>query len=374
MTIQIKQIKLREVRLPLKEPFKISSGTMDLRHLLLLEIQDMDGISVWSECVTDVAPNYSPETVETARLVIAKYIAPRVLGVRFESPASLNQEIMRHFRGHPMARAAVEMGAWCLEATRRGVSLSKLLGGTRSDIITGISIGIQPSPSALVEKVKVALAAGYPKIKIKIKPGSDLDYLKAVRKEFGRKVSLMVDANNAYTVKDFPHLKKLDELELLMLEQPLDGDDLVRHGQLQKMIKTPICLDESITSLARAEDMITLGAGKIINIKPGRVGGFSNSIAIHDLCERHLIPVWCGGMLESGIGRAYNVALASLPNFRLPGDLSPSARYWERDLVLPEWTMSKKGLVKVPVEPGLGVSVNLDLIDRFTQRLETLSL
>src|ERR1051325_1508673 len=231
----------------------------------------------------------------------------------------------------------------------------------------------QGSPEALVRRARAAVEQGYQKIKLKIAPGADVPYVRAVREALGPQVHLMVDANSAYTLDDAEHLRQLDALDLLMIEQPLGRDDLVRHAALQRFLTTPLCLDESITDLERAEDMITLQSGRIVNIKPGRVGGFAQSIAIHDLCQRHGIPVWCGGMLESSIGRAYNVALASLPNCSLPGDLSPSARYWERDIVTPEWTMDADGMVRVPREaPGMGVEVDLDRVEHLTVRREVL--
>jgi O-succinylbenzoate synthase len=269
-----------------------------------------------------------------------------------------------------MAKGAVEMGFWGLEAELSQVPLAELLGGTRGRIATGISLGIQASPEALVERVRRALDEGYRKVKIKIKPGADLAYLKAARRAFGDATRLMADANNSYTVADFDHLARFDELGLLMIEQPLAWDDLVRHAALQKRLETPLCLDESITSRDRAEDMITLGSGRIVNVKPGRVGGFSESKAIHDLCRANGVPVWCGGMLESGVGRAYNVALASLKGFTLPGDVSPSARYWAQDVVDPEWTMDD-GMVKVPWDrPGLGVTVDVEHVEALTVRYE----
>jgi O-succinylbenzoate synthase len=248
-----------------------------------------------------------------------------------------------------------------------------MLGGTREQIATGISLGIQSSPEALVELAQAARTQGYRKIKLKIAPGQDVDYVGAVRGALGMSVDLMADANSAYTLADASTLRQLDAMELTMLEQPLGREDLVRHAALQQSLRTPLCLDESITDLERAEDMVTLGSGRIINIKPGRVGGFSASLAIHDYCWAHHVPVWCGGMLESGVGRAHNVALASLPNFKLPGDLSPSARYWERDIVTPEWTMDGTGMVKVPLDaPGMGVTVDLDRVDNLTVRRDVI--
>jgi O-succinylbenzoate synthase len=370
--IRLAAVDLREIRLPLREPFRISSGEMRERRILLLELVDADGDRVWSECVAGEVPNYSPETVDTAWLAITRWLAPRLLGREFAAPPAVDEALGKNVRGHLMARAALEMGCWGLVAEKAAVSLSQLLGGTRTEIATGISIGIQRDPATLVEKAAAALAAGYRKIKVKIQPGADVEFVGAVREALGEEAPLMADANNAYTLDDAEHLARLDDFRLVMIEQPLGWDDVVRHGELQRRLRTPICLDESITGLDKVEDMLRLGAGRIVNIKAGRVGGFTSSRAIEDLCRRSGVPVWCGGMLESGVGRAYNVALASLPGFTIPGDVSPSARYWERDVVAPEWTMSD-GMVTVPAVQGLGVTVDVDRIDDLTTRRETLT-
>jgi O-succinylbenzoate synthase len=367
-------LTLREIRLPLKEPFRISSGIEHERRILLLELVDRDGASTWSECVAAARPNYSPETIDTAWLAIREWLAPRLLGRRFTSPADVHAVLEENVRGHNMAKAALEMGCWGLEATIRQTPLSLLLGGTRDRVPTGISLGIQSTPPQLVERAQAAVAAGYRKIKLKIQPGQDVEFVRAVRRALGSHIEIMADANAAYTLADAPHLGALDVFSLIMLEQPLGADDFIQHAALQRQMKTPICLDESITSVARARDMISLESGQIINIKPGRVGGFATSIAIHDVCRDARIPVWCGGMLESGVGRAYNVALASLPNFSLPGDLSPSARYWARDIVSPEWTMDAEGMVRVPLSKnGIGVQVDIDRVHAITQRSEVLT-
>jgi len=374
MTLCIESIALREIRLPLKEPFRISSGVCTERRIPLLELTDASGAVAWSECVAGEEPNYSSETIDTAWLAIREWLAPRLLGKRIDGAAAVHDVLERDIAGHHMAKAALEMGCWAVEAEQRAIPLSRLLGGTRERVPTGISIGIQDSPAALVTRARRALSDGYRKIKVKIQPGADVDYVAAVREALGSEVSLMADANSAYRLSDADHLARLDAFALLMIEQPLGRDDLVRHAELQKRLKTPICLDESITDVDRCEDMITLGAGRIVNIKPGRVGGFTVAKQIHDSCMAHGIPVWCGGMLESGIGRAHNVALASLPNFSLPGDLSPSARYWERDIVTPEWTMDREGLVPVPLDrPGIGVTPDIDRIDDLTVRHERLA-
>jgi O-succinylbenzoate synthase len=373
VTLQVDRLILREIQLPLREPFRISSGTQTVRRILLLELVDVSGVAVWSECVAPEQPNYSPETIDTAWLAIRNWVAPRVLGRTFSDPGEVFPVLERDFRGHLMAKAAVEMAVWALEAQRLGLSLATRLGGTRTCIEVGISLGIQATPAALVEQASRALAEGYRKIKIKIAPGSDVAYVRAVREALGPEAPLMADANNAYSLDDADHLVELDQFGLMMIEQPLAWDDLQRHAQLQRRLKTPLCLDESITSVERAEDMLALGSGRVINIKPGRVGGFGPSLAIHALCGRAGIPVWCGGMLESGVGRAYNVALASLPNFLKPGDISPSSRYWAEDIVDPEWTMDGDGLMVVPRgRPGIGVTVDREHVAELTVREELL--
>lgn len=370
----LRRVTLREIRLPLRDPFRISSGLVTERRIFLLELEDGAGVSAWSECVAMALPIYSPETIDTCWLAIREWVAPRLLVARLESHKDVHRVLNENFRGHPMAKAAVEMGCWALEAERRGIALAELVGGTRRKIATGISLGIQESPAALVEKVREAVAAGYRKVKIKIGPGKDLAYLGAVREALGDGPDLMADANSAYTLENTEHLARLDAFRLMMIEQPLAWDDLREHAELQRHLDTPICLDESIVGVESTRDMIALGSGRIVNLKPGRVGGFTSSKAIHDLCRKEGIPLWCGGMLESGIGRAYNVALASLPNFTLPGDVSPSARYWQRDIVTPEWTMDAEGMVRVPWDrPGLGVEVDRDRVENLTVRFESLS-
>lgn len=372
--LYVDRITLREIRLALKEPFRISSGVMQERRIALLELTERGGASVMSECVAFQLPIYTAETIDTAWLAIREWLAPRVLGRELAGPEVVHSLLEENIRGHNMAKAALEMGCWGLAAEAAGVSLSSLLGGTRDRVPTGISLGIQSEPAALAARAQAAVAAGYRKIKVKIRPGQDVAYVRAVREALGADIGLMADANSAYTLADSEQLIELDAFKLIMLEQPLGDDDLVRHAALQRRLQTPICLDESITSVDRAQDMIELGSGRIVNIKPGRVGGFTVARAIHDLCASAKIPVWCGGMLESGIGRAYNVALASLPNFSLPGDLSPSARYWHRDVVTPEWTMDDAGMVRVPRDrPGLGVTIDREFLDSLTVRTEELT-
>ncbi len=376
--MRLTSLHLREIRMPLKEPFRISSGVQTLRRILLVAATDEVGRVGWGECTAGEEPNYSSETTDTAWLAIREWVAPRLLGREIAGPAEVLPLLEQNFRGHSMAKAAVEVAFWDLEAQRLGVSLARLIGQGRGEIRTeiegGISLGIQASPQALAQKAAACLARGYGKIKIKIGPGEDLEYVAAVREALGPEAPLMVDANNAYGRADFARLAALDAFGLLMIEQPLACDDLLRHAELQKRLRTPICLDESITSLDRAEDMVTLDAGRIVNIKVGRVGGIASALAIHDFCRSRGVPVWCGGMLESGIGRAVNVALAALPGFTIPGDISPSERYWQRDLVAPEWTMDARGRIRVPLQaPGLGLAVDLDRIEDLTARAERLA-
>lgn len=371
--LRIERITWREIRLALKEPFRISSGTMHERRIGLLELTTRDGASAWSECVAFQRPIYSAETIDTAWMAIREWLAPRLLDRPLDGPEDVAAILGENVRGHNMAKAALEMGCWGLAAEIQGLPLSTILGGERARVPTGISLGIQAEPDALVARALDAVAAGYRKIKVKIQPGRDIAYVRAVRRAIGPDIGMMADANSAYTIDDVDHLSQLDAFDLIMLEQPLGDDDLVRHATLQRRMSTPICLDESITGVDRAEDMIALGSGRIVNIKPGRVGGLQTSRMIHDTCRAAGIPVWCGGMLESGIGRAYNVALASLPNFSLPGDLSPSARYWTRDVVTPEWTMDDDGMVHVPTAPGIGVAIDTEFIESLTVQKHVLS-
>ena len=374
MSLRVTQITLLEISLTLREPFEISSGLTTTRRILLLELKDGDGRTAWSECVAGERPNFSAETIDTAWLAITEWIGPRALGGSVSDPPAMDARLATNIRGHLMARAAVEMGCWGLWAEREQQSLSRVIGGTRDSIATGISIGIQESPGALVSKCRSALDAGYRKIKIKIRPGADIEFIGAVRDALAPDVPLMADANSAYTLRLADHLADLDAYQLMMIEQALAYDDLRRHAQLQDRITTPICLDESITSVERTEDMLALGSGWIVNIKAGRVGGLTQAKEIHDLCRHNGVQVWCGGMLESGVGGAYNVALASLPNFTIPVDVSQSARYWERDIVTPEWTMDSQGEVNVPTRrTGIGVQVDVDRVEDLTVRAVTLT-
>ena len=384
--LRVESITLREIRLPLVQPFRSAGGMVTERRMLLLTLTDTDGTIAWSECVAEALPSYSSDTVDTCWLAISEWVAPRVLGREFASPADVHPALTTEIRGHHMAIAAVEMGMWALAAMQAGQPLASHLvrhsfaaGGDaepRPDVKTGIAIGIQADADATAFRARSAVEQGYRSIRMKIEPGSDLQHVRAARDAAGRDVRLVADANGSYSLDDPAHaaaLRSLDEAGLDLIEQPLGPDELVRHSELQRAFATPICLDESITSPSLARDMIALGSARALNLKPGRVGGIVQAIAIHDICARSGIRMWCGGMLESGIGRAFNVALASLPAFTDPGDLSPSARYWERDIVAPEWKMDSQARVRVPLDrPGIGVDVDVDFVDALTSRVVVL--
>jgi O-succinylbenzoate synthase len=312
-------------------------------------------------------PSYSPETTETAWHLIRDFIAPQLVGTEVERAAEI-AGWLRGVRGNPMAVAGVEMAAWELEARLRGVSLAELLGGEVKPVPVGVSVGLQPDDHTLIRKVEGYIKEGYRRIKLKIKPGRDVRMVRAVRRAFPQ-AAMMADANSAYRLGDADHLRGLDPLGLMMIEQPLAHDDLLEHARLAEELETPLCLDESITSLRAAVLALELGSCHIVNLKPGRVGGFATSRAIHDLCLAHEVPLWCGGMLESGVGRAHNVALASLPGFTLPGDLSASRRYWQEDIVTPEFEMHD-GTLSLPSGPGMGVTPRADRIRSLTVRHE----
>ena len=363
--MRIDRLDLRLLRLPLAHFFETSFGRVHDRQFLLVTAAG-EGVEGWGECVADAAPFYSYETTETAWHVISAFIAPRVLGASFTHPRELAPALSL-VRGHQMAKAAVEMAAWDLFARQQGMPLSRLLGGVSARIASGVSIGIQDSVDDLLRKVETELAAGYRRIKIKIKPGWDVDIVRAVRQRFGE-VPLMADANAAYALGDADRLRELDAFALMMIEQPLAYDDLRDHARLQAGLVTPICLDESIHSAKIAAEAIEMGACRIVNIKPGRVGGFAESIRVHDVCAEGGVPVWHGGMLESGIGRAHNLHLASLPNFSLPGDIAASRRYYVPDVIQPEIDVAPDGTIEVPTGPGIGVHLVMERIEAATLR------
>ena len=367
--MRIREITLREIGMQLIAPFEISSGVAHHRRIILLEA-NVDGVAGWAECVAGENPNYSPETVETAWHILRDHLWPLIKGKDFAAAADV-YDMLELVRGHNMAKGALEAAVWDAEAKQKGIPLWKLLGGSRTEIASGVSIGIKDSLDTLSATVKKEVDAGYQRIKIKIKPGKDIEQVKRLRQDFP-KIKLMVDANSAYTLNDSELLKQLEGFYLMMIEQPLGWDDLYSHAELQKKLNTPICLDECIHDLEHARAAIALGACKIINIKLGRVGGHTMVRRIHDLCEKSSIPVWCGGMLESGIGRAHNIALSTLPNFTLPGDVSASKRYWVEDIIEPEVTVSGRGTIAVPTAPGIGYNLKMDLIEKLTTRTERL--
>jgi O-succinylbenzoate synthase len=368
--MRIRKVTLRELHMRLVAPFQISVGTTDLRRILLVEA-DVDGVAGWGECVAGETPMYSPETTETAWHILRDHLWPLIKGREFASAANV-WDLLNLVRGHEMAKGALEAAVWDAEAKQKNVPLWKLLGGAREEIASGVSIGIKDTVDELVVTVKKELAAGYQRIKIKVKPGKDLEQVKRLRQEFP-KIKLMVDANSVYRFEDWPRLKELEGFYLMMIEQPLGWDDLFGHVALQKKLSTPICLDECIHTVEQTEAAIALGACKIINIKLGRVGGYTVARKIHDLCQQGGFPVWCGGMLESGIGRAHNIALSTLPNFTLPGDVTASKRYWHEDIIEPEVTVSAQGTIRVPTGPGIGFEPRLDRIEKFAVRMEQLA-
>jgi O-succinylbenzoate synthase len=398
--VRIERLELRLLKLPLVHFFETSFGRIHDKHFIVVRL-DGDGATGFGECVAEQDPYYSSETNATVWHIVEQFIAPRVLDVEFAHPREIFPALSA-IRGHNMAKAAVEMAAWDLYARQRGDPLSRVLGaafaetpapraafaeatapraafaeataprGTRDRIASGVSIGIQDSLDDLAAKVERELAAGYQRIKIKIKPGWDLKAVAMIRSRFGT-IPLMVDANAAYTLGDAEHLAALDAFDLMMIEQPLDYDDLADHAALQRRLRTPICLDESIKTVRAGRDAIDAGACRIINIKPGRLGGFAPSIQLHDLCASRGVPVWHGGMLESGIGRAANIHLSTLPNFSLPGDIAASQRYFDPDLIDPPVTVAADGTIAVPTGAGLGVAIRHDRVDDATLRRAVLS-
>lgn len=367
--MRIDRVELRLLRLPLVRPFETSFGRTTEREFVLVRVQ-AGGVTGWGECVADADPYYSPETTRTAWDVLTRFLVPRVLGAPLAGPSEV-PALLAPVRGHRMAKAALEMAIWDAHARQLGVPLCTALGGTRTEIASGVSIGVQESVEALLDRIAEEVDAGYQRVKIKIKPGWDVAVVEQVRRRFPA-LPLMVDANAAYTPGDAGHLRALDAFGLTMIEQPLDEEDLGQHARLQAVLATPICLDESIVSAARAEEAFTLGACRVVNIKPGRIGGFGESRAVHDVCARHAVPVWHGGMLESGIGRAANIHLATLPNFTLPGDIAASRRYYVPDLVEPPIEVSRRGTISVPERPGLGVEIDLSRVARATVASDTL--
>lgn len=364
--MKVSRIELIEINLPLVHFFETSFGRTYERRIILTHVTDDEGAEGWGEVTCGETPSYSEEWTDAAWVTIEKILAPMVLGAEFEKAEKV-WDLMKRVRGNRMAKAAIETAVWDLEAKKLNVPLWKHLGGVNREIACGVSIGIQDSVEQLLEKIQTELDAGYQRIKIKISPRWDYEVIKRVRETFGD-ILLMGDANSAYTLDDIDKLKSLDEFDLMMLEQPLPHDDIIDHAVLQKSIKTPICLDEPIKSPEDARKAIELKSGKIINVKNGRVGGHSESKRIEKICRENKIPVWCGGMLESGIGRAHNIAISTLEGFTLPGDVSASKRYWNEDIIEPAVEVSASGTITAPESAGIGFEVKRDRIDKLTVR------
>lgn len=362
----IKSIELTEINLPLVHFFETSFGRTYERRIILVRVEDASGDEGWGEVTCGEAPGYSDEWTDSAWVTAERILAPLVVGREYESAADI-WGFMKWARGHRMAKAGIETACWDLEAKKSGVPLWRHLGGVREVIECGVSIGIQDSIEELVEKIGIELDAGYKRIKIKISPRWDYDVIKAVRREFGD-IPLMGDANSAYTLDDIDKLKSLDEFDLMMLEQPLPHDDIVDHAKLQAQIKTPVCLDEPIKSPDDARKAIALKSGKIINLKNGRVGGHTQSKLVEKICRENDIPIWCGGMLESGIGRAHNIAVSTLAGYTMPGDVSASKRYWHEDIIEPAVEVSPQGTITAPEKPGIGFSIRRGRIEKLTVR------
>jgi len=359
--MKIDHVVLHHLRMKLRTPFETSFGRISDRDCLLIEIH-AEGLTGYGECVADRDPGYSYETSRTAWHILEEFILPKIIGLGFHGPAEMQEQIS-FIRGHPMAKAGLEMAVWDLKGKLTGLSISQMLGGNRQKVEVGVSVGLQDSASALVKVVAGYLDQGYRRIKIKIKPGRDVADAQAVHRAFPE-LRLQVDANSAYTLETAQALQPLDELNLLLIEQPLAEDDLWDHSRLQALFNTPLCLDESILSVRHARQALEMSACRIINIKGGRVGGLSQGKAIHDLCLARGVPVWCGGMLETGVGRAANLALASLPGFVLPGDISASDRYYDEDITHERFRLNPDSTIDVPSSPGLGVTLNAQALER----------
>jgi O-succinylbenzoate synthase len=359
--IRIEKVNLHIIDVSLKTPFTTSFGTMKSKEVCIVEVVDESGLSGWGETVTADEPDYNEETTVTAVHMLKKFLIPTILKKEIAHPGQVFKMFDYARRNH-MAKAAIETAIWDVFAKKNEKPLHEVLGGIKKTIEVGKSIGIQPTPEHLADKVEQYVNEGFKKIKVKIKPGADIDYIRKVREKFPT-VPLMADANSAYTLNDIEHLKKLDEFNLIMIEQPLAHDDIIDHAVLQKNLKTSICLDESAYSYENTKKAIELGSGRIVNIKIGRVGGLGEALRIHDLCQEHGIPVWCGGMLETGVGRAHNIQITTLPNFTLPGDTAPSQHYWDEDIITPEVTMDH-GIITVPTGVGIGFEVDRNKMNK----------
>lgn len=371
MTIKLKSVSLHRMNMTLNDPFMTSFGSVQEKDFFIIEVMDVDGVTGYGESVAFSAPWYTEETTKTTKHMLEDFLIPLLRDKAIEHPSEV-RDIFMPIRRNGMAKAAIESAIWDLYAKRRGISLSRALGGTREVIDVGISLGLEPTVEALLEKVQTYVAAGYKRVKVKIKPGMDVELVWEVRNAFPN-VPLMVDANSAYTLDDMAHLQQLDEFDLLMIEQPLASDDIIEHATLQRELTTPVCLDESIYSFTDVKTAIELGSCRVINIKSGRVGGLEEARRIHDYCKKHGIAVWCGGMLEAGIGRAHNIHLATLANFTLPGDIGGSSRYFTRDIIEPE-VVVRNGTINVPKAPGIGYDIDWKTFERHKRETVVYSL
>ncbi|WP_404459193.1 o-succinylbenzoate synthase [Sutcliffiella horikoshii] len=365
--MKIEKVDLFLTSMKLVQPFRTHQETVTDRESILVKVTDDEGHSGWGEVVAFSSPWYTEETIETAWHMLTEFFIPTIIQGDWKSPWEVN-EALSHWKRNQMAKAGIEMAMWDLFAKRAGISLAEYIGGVRKEVKAGVVVSMDSS-EAMLSTIENRIKEGYERIKVKIDPENDYQMLKVIRGAYPE-IALLVDANSAYTLKDVERLKRLDSLNLLMIEQPLAADDIVEHAELQKHLSTPVCLDESIVSLQDVRNAVKLGSCKVMSIKIGRVGGLANAIDIHDLCKEHDIPVWCGGMLETGISRAFHIALASLPNFTIPGDLSASSRYWKKDVIIPE-VVVEDGKIKVPEGPGIGFEVDEPYVEQISKRKAT---
>lgn len=368
--MKIKEIKLHQLLMTMKNPFTTSFGTQQKRFVTIVEAIDEDGLSGFGECVSGEDPLYSEEFMDATLIALKKYFGPLVINKEISHPDKV-WEIYKPFKRNNMAKASIEGAIWDLYAKKKGITLAEAMGGTKKEVDVGVSLGLEDTDELLLERIGEKVEEGYKRIKVKIKPGRDVEMVRKIREVYPE-IPLMVDANSAYTLDDIDILKALDEFNLMMIEQPLMAGDIIDHAKLQKQIKTPVCLDESIDSYESAAAAIELGSCEIINVKVGRVGGITQSIKIHDLAEKHNIPLWCGGMLEAGVGRLHNVAITTLSNFTLPGDTASSSRYWFEDIITPE-VVAENGVVKVSEKPGIGAEVDFGKMEQYLVKTETIT-
>lgn len=368
--MKIKEIKLHQLLMTMKNPFTTSFGTQQKRFVTIVEAIDEDGLSGFGECVSGEDPLYSEEFMDATLIALKKYFGPLVINKEISHPDEV-WEIYKPFKRNNMAKASIEGAVWDLYAKKKGITLAEAMGGTKKEVDVGVSLGLEDTDELLLERIGEKVEEGYKRIKVKIKPGRDVEMVRKIREVYPD-IPLMVDANSAYTLDDIDILKALDEFNLMMIEQPLMAGDIIDHAKLQKQIKTPVCLDESIDSYESAAAAIELGSCEIINVKVGRVGGITQSIKIHDLAEKHNIPLWCGGMLEAGVGRLHNVAITTLSNFTLPGDTASSSRYWFEDIITPE-VVAENGVVKVSGKPGIGAEVDFGKMEQYLVKTETIT-